>query len=46
VEKYREKKKKLCMISIDLEKAYDRVLREALKWALMKKGIPKTYIMW
>jgi hypothetical protein len=30
VEKFREKKKKSCMVLIDLEKAYDRVLREIL----------------
>ena len=44
VEKYREKKKKLCMVFIDLEKAYDRVPREVLKWALMRKEVPKAYI--
>ena len=44
VEKYREKKKKLCMVFIDLEKAYDRVPREVLKWALMRKEVPKKYI--
>ena len=30
VEKYREKKKELCVAFTDLEKAYDKVCREAL----------------
>jgi len=30
VEKYRKKKKYLCMVFIDLGKAYDRMLREVL----------------
>jgi len=34
----------ICMVFIDIEKAYDKVLREVLKWKLMKKEIPKTYI--
>lgn len=32
------------MIFINLEKAYDRVPREVLKWALMKKGLHKAYV--
>ncbi|KAL6554932.1 hypothetical protein OROGR_006190 [Orobanche gracilis] len=32
------------MIFIDLEKAYDKVPREILWWALMRKGISKKYI--
>jgi len=44
MEKFREKKKKLCMIFIDLEKIYDRVPREVLKWTLMKKDLPKAYV--
>lgn len=32
------------MVFIDLKKAYDRVHREVLKWALMKKGLPKIYV--
>jgi len=44
VQKYREKNKKLCMVFVDLEKGYDRVPREVMKWALMKKEVPKMYI--
>ncbi|KAF0764561.1 uncharacterized protein FWK35_00003122 [Aphis craccivora] len=32
------------MIFINLEKAHDRVPREILKWALMKKSLPKACI--
>lgn len=44
IEKYREKKRKLCVIFIDLEKTYDSDPIEVLKWALMKKGLPKAYV--
>lgn len=39
VEKYREMKRKLYMVFIDIEKAYDKVPREILKGALMKTGL-------
>ena len=32
------------MVFIDLEKAYDKELREVLWWTLMKKGVPVKYI--
>jgi len=44
METHREKNRILCMIFIDLEKAYERFPREVLKWILMKKGLPKAYV--
>lgn len=43
VEKYREKKKKLCMVFVDLEKGYNSAAR-SFKMGVSKKKILKTYI--
>ncbi|XP_046968859.1 uncharacterized protein LOC124536372 [Vanessa cardui] len=43
-EKYRRAHKNLHMVFIDVEKAYDRVPREVLWWALKEKGLPGKYV--
>ena len=41
---YLKKEKKLYMCFVDLEKAFDRVLRKALKWAMRKRGVPEVMV--
>ncbi len=43
-EKYGAKKRKLYHIFVDLEKAFDRVPREAIVWALRRQNIPEKLI--
>jgi hypothetical protein len=44
MERYREQKKDLYMVFIDLEKAYDKVPRNIMWWILQKHKISTKYI--
>ena len=44
IEKYNEGAKELYMIFVDLEKAFDRVPRSLIEWALRRKGVPETLV--
>ena len=39
MEKYEAAGKKLCLVFVDLEKAFDRVPRKVIWWALRRKGV-------
>ena len=43
-EEFRGRDKKLYMCFVDLEKAFDRVPREVMQWALRKKGLAKVLV--
>ena len=38
LQEYLDKEKKLYMCFVDLDKAFDRVLRRVLEWAMSKRG--------
>ena len=44
MEKYRGGQRELHCVLVDLEKAYDRVLREELWYSMRKSGIVKKYV--
>jgi hypothetical protein len=44
MERFREQKKDLHMVFIDLEKAYDRIPRNVMRWALDKHKVPTKYV--
>ena len=44
IKRFRERMRNLHMVFIDLEKTYEKVLREILWWTLMKKRVSIKYI--
>uniref|UniRef100_A0A0A9HRP2 Reverse transcriptase domain-containing protein n=1 Tax=Arundo donax TaxID=35708 RepID=A0A0A9HRP2_ARUDO len=44
MERYREQKKDLHMVFIDLEKTYDKILRNAMWCSSEKHKVPTKYI--
>jgi hypothetical protein len=44
MERYKAQKKDLYMVFIELEKAYDKIPRNVLWWALIKHIVPTKYI--
>jgi hypothetical protein len=45
MERYKEQKKDLDMVFIDLEKAYDKITQNVMWWALEKHKVPTKYII-
>jgi hypothetical protein len=44
MERYKEQKKDLHMVFIDLEKTYDKIPRNLMWWALDKHKVPTKYV--
>ena len=44
MERFREQKKDLHLVFIDLEKAYDKIQRNVLWWSLDKHKVPSKYV--
>ena len=44
MEKFRAKSKKLFFVFVDLEKAFDQVSREVIRFALRQKGVPEYVV--
>jgi hypothetical protein len=44
IERYKEQKKDLHMVFIDLEKTYDKIPRNLMWWALDKHKVPTEYV--
>ena len=43
-EEYQKKDKKLYMCFVDMEKAFDRVSRKVMEWAMRKKGVSEVIV--
>ena len=43
-EEYQKKDKKLYMCVVDMKKAFDRVPREVVEWAMRKKSLSKVIV--
>jgi len=44
-EKFKAKRKKLCFGFVDLEKAFDKVPRDVIKWAMRKLGVKEWLVL-
>ena len=44
MEWFREQKKDLHMVFIDLKKAYDKIPKNIIRWALDKHKVPSKYV--
>ena len=43
-DEYKGKKKKLYMCFVDIEKAFDRVPKKMMEWAMRKKSLPEVIV--